>query len=99
MNMAGQTPETGYMVSLAGSEHTVPLDDFDDGTVAEYVGLYGPLLTVGANTYLGAWVLGDLVYLDVSAQFFDRDEAIAAGQKAGQRAIYDVDGMEDIFLS
>lgn len=98
VNMAGQSPVTGYMVGLAGSQIALPLDDFDDGAVAEYLGLYGPLLHVGANTYLGGWVLGDLVYLDVAAQFTDREEAIAAGQKAGQIAIYDVEAGEDIYL-
>jgi len=99
VNMAGQRPVTGYMVGMPGTEFTVPVAEFDEGTVAEYLGLYGPLLHVGANTYLGAWESDGTVYLDVSAQFMVRQEAIEAGQIADQLAIYDVEAGDDIKLA
>ncbi|MEV0445705.1 hypothetical protein AB0I84_17685 [Streptomyces spectabilis] len=83
------TPTGGYMVSIAGSERTIPVESFGPNSLAAYVADYWPR-AVGENLYYGAWVDGDLVYLDLSVNVESREEAEAMGRLESQLAIYDV---------
>ncbi|MGW1867977.1 hypothetical protein ACWCPS_20700 [Streptomyces mauvecolor] len=83
------TPVVGYMVSIAGSERTIPLEDFGPESLAEYVGDYAASVA-DRGLFYGAWVDEGLVYLDLSMNVIDRSEAVAMGHLESQLAIFDV---------
>ncbi|MER7986957.1 hypothetical protein ABTY53_15385 [Streptomyces noursei] len=82
-------PVSGYMVSLAGSERTFPLESFSSGDFADYMSDY-ECRVMGEGLFYGAWVDGELVYLDLSVNVADRAEAEAMGRLESQLAIFDV---------
>ncbi|GAA4071582.1 hypothetical protein [Streptomyces hundungensis] len=83
------TPVDGYMVSIAGSERTIPIESFGSETLAEYMSGYASS-AIGRGLFYGAWVDGGLVYLDLSVNVRDREEAEAMGRLESQLAIFDV---------
>ncbi|MFD7336701.1 hypothetical protein ACFV98_11940 [Streptomyces violascens] len=83
------TPVVGYMVSIAGSERIIPLEDFGPENLAEYVGDYAASVA-DLGLFYGAWVDEGLVYLDLSMNVIDRSEAVAMGHLESQLAIFDV---------
>jgi hypothetical protein len=97
------TPTSGYAVSLSGHERiheTVNLPD-----VAEYY--YSWLYRFGADNlptllrpshYLGAWLDGDLLYLDVTVVVPELAAAVELGKANKQLAIYDLGMNEEIRL-
>jgi len=85
----GESPSSGYLVSLPGYEVTVDKDSFTSDSVDNYVSAYREILS-RRNTYLGTWVDGDLVYLDSSIRIADGDTAEDVGRAFSQLAIYNV---------
>ncbi|WP_382465697.1 hypothetical protein ACFIN9_24580 [Streptomyces noursei] len=83
------TPVGGYMVSLAGSERTIPLERFTSGDFADYMSDY-EFRVMNEGHFYGAWVDAGLVYLDLSVNVADRAEAEAMGRLESQLAIFDV---------
>ncbi|MER6912207.1 hypothetical protein ABT354_11085 [Streptomyces sp. NPDC000594] len=77
------------MVSIAGSERTIPIDSFTPQALSEYMADYGGRVT-GEGLFFGAWIDDDLVYLDLSMNLGGRAEAEVAGRLESQLAIYDV---------
>jgi hypothetical protein len=79
-----------------GVAHVFPLSALKPEKLAEHrhaiEALHGPR----ADAYQGGWIEGDKVYLDLSHNVHDRDQAIAMGQKHNQKAIYHIDNDEDI---
>lgn len=97
---AGNSPKTGYMVSLKGKE--VKLDGvsrMSDLRLNEVCKVYYNQIDWKPNLYFGAWVDGDDLYLDVSTNIEDREVAIAFGRANEQRAIWSIDNMESIRLT
>lgn len=94
-NNRGETPSDGYLVALAGSTDTTSSRSFGESELISFLALYGPLLHVGANTYLVVCLAMYDVLVNVSARFEDHTEALAAANTAGQRVIYNV--AEDVF--
>ena len=86
-------PLVGYMVSLEGHTHKVPSATFSNDDVTAYLEGITPPET---DLYLGAWSNDGYVFLDVSEQFQDRDEAIQAGTNRNQIAIWDVVNKREI---
>ncbi|MEV5875779.1 hypothetical protein AB0L75_16390 [Streptomyces sp. NPDC052101] len=82
-------PTCGYMVSIAGSERTIPLDDFGPGSLSAYMADYLAGVA-GRGLFFGAWVDEGLVYLDLSMNVMDRAEAESMGRLESQLAIFDV---------
>ncbi|MFF4952822.1 hypothetical protein [Streptomyces chattanoogensis] len=82
-------PAGGYMVSIAGSERSIPVDSFGPEGLAEYIADYSDRV-ISEGLFYGAWVDGGLVYLDLSMNLRDRAEAEAIGRLESQLAIYDV---------
>ncbi|MFG2228062.1 hypothetical protein [Streptomyces sp. NPDC048644] len=91
------TPVDGYMVSIAGSERTFPVESFGPEVLAEYMADYAPRVA-NQGLFYGAWVDGGLVYLDLSLNVADRAEAEAMGRLESQLAIFDVANGEVISL-
>lgn len=85
-------PDSGYYVCVhpeLGETHPLDRDALPDHVAAFIAANAGLLLADDSTAYFGAWVDGGKVYLDVSTRFEDRDEALARGRAANQRAIYD----------
>ncbi len=87
-------PMCGYAVAVAGHEVVLPsAHELTGKDVADYWHSHcdafdGPEYCLGAwfNPTANAW------YLDVSRVFDDLDSAIAAGRRANQIAVYDLEG-------
>src|SRR5580704_18081193 len=82
-NNRGEALSDGYLVALAGTTDTVSAREFGESELITYLALYGPLLHVGANTYLVAAIAADDVLVSVSARFETITEAQSAAQTAG----------------
>jgi len=93
-------PVSGAFASIAGFEKRITLrNDFIrlkrqialsiiDDELKAYIAEHSELLADDAN-YLGAWVDGGDLVLDVSKRFNSIADAEAFGRENGQKAIYD----------
>jgi len=93
-------PTSGYMVSLEGLE--VIVDNFDtlsEEDINKACEWYIPQAQLKSeSTYFGAWVDDNKLYLDLSLNIQDLDVAKAFGYANNQKAIYDVDNGESVYL-
>ena len=83
-------PASGYMVGVPGYGITLPLSSFTLDDVAAWVTDTRRHIATADATYLGAWVDGDTVYLDVSQRFNDRGVALIVASQRDELAIWDV---------
>ena len=90
-------PNTGYMVSLKGTEVQFPnvADMPDDVLQRECEDFHSG---VPLDAYFGAWVDGGTLYLDHSVNIQDREVAIAFGHANNQLAIWDIANGKSIRL-
>ena len=87
----GELRLRGFMVSLPGCETQVAADSCDlPGVIDGYVNCREDALGVGGN-YLGGWVDGDVLFMDVSRNVATLAEALELGRQWGQLAVYDLD--------
>jgi hypothetical protein len=97
-DLNGVSPTSGYMVSLAGKESqhpdysTIPADVVNE-VCREYH------QTIEPNTYFGAWIDEDILYLDNSVNIEDIETATAFGRANNQIAIWDVVNRKTIYLN
>lgn len=99
----GSEPTTGYMVAKGGTNgDIVDAEDFYDPVkgpriLSSFLKTYRKELTSGGS-YLGLWhnTEDGKVYLDLSDNILDRNEAIAAGSRRNQISIWDVANFEEI---
>ena len=100
--VTGEVPTSGYAVSLPGHEVTFPVNGWHlagyEWLVINYQNVHSEALSTPGN-YLGAWVSGDTLYLDVSTIIAERSDAIAAGHARAQLAIFDLGKGEEITLT
>jgi hypothetical protein len=91
----GSMPDKGYMVSKPTSlSRIVPSKDFYDPKegwkiLREYEKKHSEDLATGRN-YLGTWEKDGKVFLDVSQNIMDRNEATSLGASRDQLKIWDV---------
>lgn len=90
-------PSTGYMVSLAGFEEQFYFDDFENKDIKQYFVRHVKQLCKD-ESFLGGWVSGNQVFLDVSINIDDLETAIYTGIMNDQNAIYDCANNKTIFL-
>jgi hypothetical protein len=97
-------PTTGYAVSLPGHEVQIPKPvRASEGARMEFVNKVRTFIfdRIGLLSqpqyYVGAWVEGDTVYLDVTRVFAERVTAELEGHAANQVAIYDLAKGESIY--
>lgn len=81
-------PSTGYMVSLAGFEEQFYFDDFENKDIKQYFVRHVKQLCKD-ESFLGGWVDGNQVFLDVSINIDDLETAIYTGIMNDQVAIFD----------
>jgi len=97
----GDSPKSGYMVSLQGFERTFDLRTVSPADIAQYIRQF--YMAAEPNTrvsllYVGGWIHDNKLYLDLSANFHSRNTAIKAGKDWGQIGIWDVENSEEIIL-
>ncbi|WP_181785678.1 hypothetical protein [Streptomyces phytophilus] len=86
---------SGYVVSTTPRQHVMPGDVPFGRFAAALENLHARYLTSPA---VGAWVDGDLLYLDPVEIHSDRWEAERLGRLRSQQAIFDLDRKEEIRL-
>jgi hypothetical protein len=92
VNADGQSPETGYMVSVVGAEVIFPLASVTAAELQHYCDNH-PLLP---DQFWGAWSDNGLLYLDVSENIASLDCALRIGRERHQIAIWDVCAQDSI---
>lgn len=90
-------PSTGYMVGLAGFEEGFYFDDFENKDINQYFVKYVRQFCK-EESFLGGWVDGNRVYLDVSINIDDLETAIYTGIINDQAAIFDCKNQRAIKL-
>jgi len=95
---SGLIPSSGYMVSIQGCEEVYNTEDVTDDTIPGYITRHvKQLLLPGA--YLGAWLDGWEVYLDISVNVDSLEDALDLAHNNSQLAIYDISSGESIYLA
>lgn len=94
--------KSGYAVSLDGFETMTPVEglsaiQFDNllsDVVRKVDGLADP-----ATHFVGAWIDGDNLYVDLSVHVQDKDTAIAKAKAGSQLAIWDFERNESVITA
>jgi GNAT superfamily N-acetyltransferase len=92
----GSMPDKGFMVAKPPEfSHVVDEADFFDPIkgpkiLADYMKKNRADLGRGGKDYLGTWLNGGKIYLDVSQNMMNREESIRVGRERNQKAIWDV---------
>lgn len=85
-------PSTGYMVSVPGFTCIVDKPKTEKEFhqhCADYLEHCFIRFAEKSNTYLGFWINGNELVIDISENISDRDEAIRLGKKREQLCIWD----------
>lgn len=90
-------PTTGYMVSLRDHEQMFYFDDFENKDIKNYFVRHVNVLS-DESSFLGGWVNENQVYLDVSINIPNLEDAIYYGIIGGQKAIWDCVNSREIVL-
>jgi RNAse (barnase) inhibitor barstar len=90
-------PTTGYMVSLRDCERQFYFDDFENKDIKNYFARYVNSLS-DETAFLGGWVHDNRVYLDVSINIPNLEDAIYYGMHNDQDAIWDCANNKEIIL-
>lgn len=91
----GSSPSKGYMVSIEGHEQAVPTAQMQGDRAREIINQYATAHADALsqkNAHLGRWTDGDKVYLDVSQNIRNKNQAINTGRARNQLGIYDLQG-------
>lgn len=94
----GKVQSKGYAVSpYKERELQIPLNEFDSNALQSYVLENSDLLAKEAH-FLGAWIDNSIVYLDVSIQVSQKQNALKIAKQANQLAIFDLANLKSIEL-
>jgi hypothetical protein len=93
----GNPPTGGFMVSVPG-EKRIPLASYKHQDALDFLEQRKATLSNQDDAFLGAWVDGEDVVLDISKNHAGLQSAMDAGRAAGQDAIYDVTKAEAVSL-
>ena len=93
-----EKPETGYMVALEGYELKVPVTEFFTGLVADYLGEHAQKLMDNPSLCMGTWVNEGFVYLDLSENIPNREQALELGRERHQLAIFNLETFEEVVV-
>jgi len=93
-------PKYGFVVGGIVPEKSVKIDDVSAFKQA-YNRLYsqaGLELERELAVIIGTWVEDDKIVFDLCNVLDDEQEALALAKKRGERAIYDLENQEEIFV-
>ena len=98
INLQGEEPTLGYMVSLNGMEQKLLNGGLNlRNQIEQYIRRNEKTLEM-VGAYLGLWKDGNILYIDVSIQWYKLETALAVGKIHRQIAIYDVVNKKEIRL-
>lgn len=83
----------GYMVSLKDHELKIRIESLTSNLLDQY-----RRIAIHNNAYVGLWLDGQDLYLDISTNIHNRDDAIKIAQENQQLAIYDCKNSETIYI-
>lgn len=89
VDLLGQSPTSGYIVSLPGYTRRIDVATFNDEDVKDYASQYFYELSESGR-YIGAWLENNTVWLDISENFHVLELAQSVGVERNQIAIWDV---------
>ena len=90
--------ERGYCVSLEGHEVLLNLNDPKIKELARETMKMQAVKARKLGAYVGAWVDGGKLYLDISKIVLGRQKAMKLGRLNHQLAIYDNEKAESVYL-
>lgn len=86
----------GYMVSLEGTESQVAGNDYQ--AIKKAIEEKQAIIQDSKNLYIGLWLDGGIMYVDISININDKIEALEFAKKNKQLAIYDLVNNDSIYL-
>ena len=98
INLKGEIPTTGFMVSIPNHEQIVNSDLSNLMVELEHYIFKHERLLQNPLYYLGLWQDKAGIYIDISQRFEHKQFATSTGKKWKQIAIYDVLHEESIYL-
>jgi hypothetical protein len=96
MNLDGHKPVKGYMVGSRGNEHKVNILDFNAGHIDSFIRSNLDKLH-NRNYFVGTWIDNDIVYIDISLNMPNKNNALIWGKANGQICIWDVEKKVEIY--
>lgn len=91
----GLEPVTGYAVGGYVPSVVIPLWEFTPERVARFIEAYESTFAERDN-YLGVWITGDLVYLEVTTVYTEFARAVQRAQWRNQLYIWDFGAKSEI---
>jgi hypothetical protein len=92
----GARPSRGFAFSERPDIETiVPVSEFSEQHLADFINRNAHLLD-NPEHFIGAWLDGDNVYIDISTVIDDLNEALRRGYAAKQLAVYDLGNFQSI---
>lgn len=86
----------GFMVSLEGTETQVQGNDYR--AIMKAIKDKQTIIKDRENLYIGLWLDGGIMYIDISINIEDKTEALEFGKYNKQLAIYDLVNNDNIYL-
>ena len=87
---------TGFMVSLEGAESQIKGDDYN--AIKKAIEEKQEIIKDNKNLFIGLWLDGGIMYVDISININDKVEALEFAKKNKQLAIYDLKNNDSIYL-
>ena len=87
----------GYMVSIKGQE--VKIDKNDIQGIKKEIKKKREFIQNKKGLYIGLWLEDDIMFVDVSIHIVDYLEALEVGRNNEQKAIFDLQKNESIYLN
>lgn len=89
--------DRGYMVSLKGQEVKVNKNDIEN--IKKEIEKKREFIKDKKGLYVGLWLDGDIMYIDVSIHIVNYLRALEVARKNEQKAIYDLQKNDSIYLT
>lgn len=89
--------DRGYMVSLKGQEVKVDKNDIEN--IKKEIEKKREFIKDKKGLYVGLWLDGDIMYIDVSIHIINYLRALEVARKNEQKAIYDLQKNDSIYLT
>lgn len=86
----------GFMVSLEGTETQAKGDDYQ--AIKKAIEEKQGIIKDNNNLYIGLWLDGGIMYIDISINIIDKMEALEFAKYNKQLAIYDLINNDSIYL-
>ena len=90
---------SGFMVSLAGYESKLSLDNVSIEIVNDYLQKARKMTkNIKHNVYVGFWIDNNILYLDLSIKIDNKQLALSVARKNNQIAIFDLENQISLYL-